>query len=460
MAIVKFSLRIALTAFLILFFASALICQNHDFKIVIDPGHGGKDPGNRGTGRYKYSEKQIALKVSLMFGQLIQKKFSEVKIIYTRKTDKFVSLRDRSKLANRKKADLFVSIHCNYVSKPTPYGTETFVMGLHKTRSNFEIAKKENSVIFFEKDYKIKYEGFNPNSPESFIGFNLFQKETLGQSLRFAKYVEDEFSTTAHRKSRGVKQAGFWVISKNIMPSILIELGFLTNRKEEDFLQSKKGKKIMSKAIFSAFCKYYKEWKNKNGIVSNINREENKRVEKKNNFYSVLLLSSRRRTKTNKGKFRKLSGVYEIRQDSRYLYLFGKKITDIDAAYKLLKNVKQAGFKSPVLVRIVDNRIVEKFPSNFIPKQGYKKSLSGIRYRVQIYASSHKVDLDSPIFKGLNSLEFYESDHLYKYTVGNAKTYDEIVKLWKSLREKGFKDAFIIAIKDGKRVPLPNYNEK
>ena len=455
----KICVKTILIAFLFLLFSSVVVSQNHDFKIVIDPGHGGKDSGNRGTGRYRASEKKVALEISLLFGQLIQKNISGIDVIYTRKTDKFVSLRARSKLANKKKADLFVSIHCNYVSKSSPYGTETFVMGLHKTQSNFEIAKKENSVIFLEENYRVKYEGFDPNSPESFIGLNLFQKETLGQSLRLAKYVEDEFSTSAHRKSRGVKQAGFWVISKNIMPSILIELGFLTNRREEDFLQSKKGKKIMAGAIFQAFSKYYKEWKNRNRLIPNPKPEKNgeSQVEKKASFYSVLLYSSQRRTKTNKGKFRRLHGVYEISQDHRYRYLFGKVKTDKEA-YSLLQKTKREGFRSPVLVRMKNNRIVEKFPSNVLPKPEVENPLSEIRYRVQILASNHKHDSDDPIFKGLEFIKFYLSDNLYKYTTGDVKTYDEIVDICKYVRKKGFKDAFIIAIKDEKRVPLPNSN--
>ena len=226
-------------------------------KIVIDPGHGGKDPGNLGTGRYKETEKHIALDISLLFGKYVNEAYPDIEIIYTRKTnDKFLELRERTQLANDNNADLFISIHCDAWTSPNVYGAGVYVMGMSKLKANMDIAMKENAVIYLEDDYKQNYEGFDPNTPESYIVFSLTQNTYLGQSLQIAEEVQQQFSTRANRKSRGVKQAPFYVISRANMPSILIECGFLTNPKEEDFLHSKKGKDYLASAIFRAFRSY------------------------------------------------------------------------------------------------------------------------------------------------------------------------------------------------------------
>lgn len=243
----------------ILLRAGVVFGQAQPFKLVIDAGHGGKDPGNLGTGRYKRTEKDVVLRVALQLGGLIEQKMPEVQVIYTRKTDRFVTLRHRSQLANREKANLFISIHCNSAVNHQAYGSETYVMGLNKAKSNFEIAKRENSVIYLEDDYHRAYEGFDPASPDSYIGLNLVQNQNLTQSLKFAGYVEDAFRAVPKRSDRGVKQAGFWVISKNIMPSVLVELGFLTNRREERYLNTKKGQYQMASAIYRAFKRYKAE---------------------------------------------------------------------------------------------------------------------------------------------------------------------------------------------------------
>ena len=225
--------------------------------IVIDPGHGGHDPGNLGTGRYKITEKHIALDISLKLGLYIAEAFPEIKIIYTRKTnDDFLELRERTQLANDNNADLFISVHCDAFTNPDAYGAGVYVMGMSKLKANMDIAMKENAVIYLEDDYKKNYDGFDPNSPESYIVFSLTQNTHLTQSLQIAEQIEQQFSTRANRKSRGVKQAPFYVISRVNMPSILIECGFLTNPKEEDFLHSKKGQDYLASAIFTAFRTY------------------------------------------------------------------------------------------------------------------------------------------------------------------------------------------------------------
>ncbi|MCF8461365.1 MAG: N-acetylmuramoyl-L-alanine amidase [Flavobacteriales bacterium] len=226
--------------------------------IVIDAGHGGNDPGNLGTGRYKTREKDIALEVALMVGGYINTEFPGIKVIYTRSTDVFIGLSERTDVANRAKADLFLSIHCNAATNTSAMGVETFTLGLHKNKENLEVAMKENSAIFLEDDYKTKYEGFDPNSPESIIALTIMQSAYLQQSLTISSYIQTQFKDRVGRKDRGVKQAGFLVLRKTTMPSILVELGFLTNASEEDFLNSENGKSYMASAIFRGF-KEYKE---------------------------------------------------------------------------------------------------------------------------------------------------------------------------------------------------------
>ena len=225
-------------------------------KIVIDPGHGGKDSGTMGTKRYKRYEKDIALDVSLKLGNYISMAFPNVEIIYTRKTDVFLELNERTEIANNLNADLFISVHCDGFTNPTPSGASVFVMGMSKLKANMDVAMRENSAIYMEDNYQQKYDGFDPTSAESYIVFSLMQNIHLNQSLKLAEEVEKEFSIRANRKSRGVKQAPFYVISRTNMPSVLIECGFLTNPTEEDYLHSEIGQDYIASAIFRAFRSY------------------------------------------------------------------------------------------------------------------------------------------------------------------------------------------------------------
>jgi len=224
--------------------------------IVIDPGHGGKDSGTLGTKRFKIYEKHVALAVSLKLGNYIAEAFPEVKIIYTRDTDVFLELNERTEIANKSNADLFISIHCDGFTNPKPSGASVFVMGMSKLKANMDVAMRENSAIYLEDNYKQKYDGFDPKSAESYIVFSLMQNTYLNQSLQIAEEVESEFSNRANRKSRGVKQAPFYVISRTNMPSILVECGFLTNPNEEEFLHSDLGQDYIASAIFRAFRSY------------------------------------------------------------------------------------------------------------------------------------------------------------------------------------------------------------
>lgn len=224
--------------------------------VVIDAGHGGKDPGNLGTGRYKTREKDIALAVALKVGKYISDNFSDVRVLYTRSTDVFVELEERAQIANRASADLFISIHCDAFTKSSVQGSTSIVMGKDHDDDNLRIAQKENSVIFLEDNYEEKYQGFDPNKPESYIALTLYQNAFMQQSISFAQKVQDQFRERVQRRDRGVKQQPLMVTKMAVMPAVLVELGFLTNPAEEDFLNSSKGQDYMASAIYRAFKAY------------------------------------------------------------------------------------------------------------------------------------------------------------------------------------------------------------
>jgi N-acetylmuramoyl-L-alanine amidase len=230
-----------------------------EFKVdvvVIDAGHGGKDNGTSGK---SMKEKDLALKIALKVGSYIEKNVPGVKVIYTRKDDRYLSLDERADIANKNKADLFICIHANANPNKNAYGTETYVMGLHKDESNLAVAKRENSVILLDENYHERYEGFDPNSPESYILFTLTQSAFQTSSLSFAQKVEDQFKNRVGRTSRGVKQAGFLVLWRTTMPSVLIETGFLSNATEEKFLASDEGQDLIASGIYRAFKEYKTE---------------------------------------------------------------------------------------------------------------------------------------------------------------------------------------------------------
>ncbi len=242
----------------ILLILSLLLGPNAEaYTIVIDAGHGGKDAGALGI----YSkEKDINLRIALAFGKLIEQNMPDVKVVYTRKTDVFVELDERANIANRNKADLFVSIHTNSTASgkagTTAQGTETYTLGMHRAAENLAVAKRENSVISLESNYEEKYEGFDPKSSESYIIFELMQDDYMKQSVRFADLVQNQFGSYAGRVNKGVFQAGFLVLRNTSMPSALIELGFINNRAEEQFLNSEDGVAKMSRSIYNAFKTY------------------------------------------------------------------------------------------------------------------------------------------------------------------------------------------------------------
>lgn len=251
------NMKLKLTFLTFIIFSTASFAQgNSKFKVVLDPGHGGKDYGAIYHG---FIEKNIALNVALKVGKLLEKD-PAVDVIYTRKTDVFIELTERPNIANKADANLFVSIHCNGEVKKTAFGTETFVIGTTKNASQLEVAKKENSVITLEKDYKVKYAGFDPNAPETLIGITIQQEAYRSQSIDLASRVEEIFKEDLNRNKRGVKQAPFWVLHKTAMPSILIEMGFISYLPEGTYLNSDEGQEDMAKAIAKAILSYKKEY--------------------------------------------------------------------------------------------------------------------------------------------------------------------------------------------------------
>ncbi len=306
-------------------------------RIVIDPGHGGGDPGTVGSRTY---EKNIALSIALKFGNLVKNSFQDVDVIFTRKDDIFVPLDERTQIANASKADLFISIHCNANPNKGPYGTETYVIGLHKSEDNLDVAMRENAVITYEDDYSSKYEGYDPKSTESYIIFTLMQNAYLDQSLKFANDVQTEFREHTSRHDRGVKQAGFLVLWKTSMPSVLIETGFLSNSKEEAFLATKDGQEYIASSIYKAFCEYKKNMDNRSsftariqptivedtlGVSNDQNASESK--PKLDIIFKVQITSSKNKIPITSKHFKHLKEVDEIACDGIYKYTVGSKKT-------------------------------------------------------------------------------------------------------------------------------------
>lgn len=244
--------------------SAPLWAQQKQFVLVLDPGHGGKDPGAVGR---KAREKDVVLSVAKMVANMVEKNMDDVKIVYTRKTDVFIPLERRAQIANDNHADMFISIHCNAADNRSAYGAETFVLGLAKSKSNLDVAMKENSVIMLEDDYKTRYQGFDPNSVDSYIMFEFMMDKYLENSVTFATEIQKQFAGPLKRLDRGVRQAGFWVLHRTAAPSVLVELGFLSNYQEELFLASEKGQQDMARSIYNAFVHYKKDHDRKMGYT-------------------------------------------------------------------------------------------------------------------------------------------------------------------------------------------------
>lgn len=399
--------------FALFFFLPVTQARDRAFVVVIDAGHGGKDPGARGT---IINEKEINLAVALKLGQLIEDKNGDVRVVYTRKTDRFIELDERANIANRNKADLFISIHTNAVKRgSTVQGTETYTLGLARSDENLEVAMSENSAILLEDDYQQRYEGFDPNSTESYIIFEFMQNKHMEQSISLASEIQKAFGTS-RRVDRGVRQAGFLVLRKTSMPSVLVELGYISNRSEEQFLKSSAGQRLLADALYDAFVKYKRDVDRRQGggsgtsVVSApvVLERENASVDARSEYAS------------------------EVSVDS-----------DMEG------DTPPPGSEADILRRRQQREVrkTTQTSSSTVNRNTQGKVI----YKIQFLSSEKKLPGNSRLFKGYKEVDFYVERGVYKYTYGETTDFNEIRRVRRAMA-KDFKDAFIIALKDGKKV--------
>lgn len=383
---IKKGLLTILCLMVFILICNPIVAQSKDkFVVVIDAGHGGRDPG---ATRGKYREKVINLKVALALGKLIENNYKDVKVVYTRKTDVFIDLVERSNIANRNKANLFISIHTNATDarNTSANGADTYILGLTKSAENLAVAKRENSVITFEKDYKSKYEGFDPNSPESYIIFEFMTNKYMEQSYKFASAIQNGFKTIAKRNDRGVRQAGFLVLWRSAMPSVLVELGFINNATEAKYLYSSAGQNAMARSIYSGFKKY-------------------------------------------KAEYDKMMGNTVAYAPS----------DEFDLTDEPDKETEEE------TINVAEDK------SNSQKQAKGEAGSNRVQYKVQFLSSSKKLPVNSSQFKGLKPVDFYKDGNTYRYTYGTTTNKNEILKIQRQVRKK-FKDAFVIEMKNGKRI--------
>jgi N-acetylmuramoyl-L-alanine amidase len=391
--------------------------------VVLDAGHGGKDPGAVVGG---VREKDIVLKVALKAGELIKKAYPNVNVVYTRDKDVFVNLSERAGMANRHNADLFISIHANYFQNPAIAGTETYLLGLHRTKENLELAKLENSVILLEEDYSTRYEGFDPNLAESYIMFELIQDEFLEQSRQFAVRLENQFKSYAIRPSRGVKQAGFLVLRNTTMPSVLIELGYLSNEKDRAFMQTENGIQLLGESIFQAFDQYKNSLEGKT-IASapdkapvNLNKE--KPAQEK--VPAPVTPTAEKKEKT------------EVLAENQKQAVQGSGVN------------KEKTNNGDVKVEQAD--IKQASPSEKIRPVS---DLPGIWFGIQIFVSSKAIKNNDQRIAAINELYYIEEGGLHKYVVALSQKNSETKSQLATFRSN-FNGAFMVAFQNGKKVDV------
>lgn len=348
--------------------------QGYIDVVVIDPGHGGRDPGAVGS---IYKEKDLVLDMALKVGHYIEENFEDVKVIYTRKTDVFIPLWKRAEIANKNNADLFISIHVNAVGSSRPYGTETFVMGPHKTQANLEVAKQENASVLLEDNYEHQYEGFDPNSPEAHIIFSLYQSTYLEQSLKLAEKVQYQFRERVSRHDRGVKQAGLLVLWQAAMPAVLVEAGFISHPAEEKFLGSEEGKTYLASAIYRAFKEYKMEMEdgldeqpdqsvtaeNEEETAEN---EEEEKTEQAEVYFAVQFATSSHLKEVSDFENEKLTNVKQYFHNGLYKYYVGTE-RSLNDAVLLQHKLNEAGYADAFVIAFKDGkRISVSEASEFI----------------------------------------------------------------------------------------------
>ena len=417
-----------------------------DFTVVIDAGHGGKDFGASGFGTF---EKNINLAVAKKLGDMIQDKMRGVKVVLTRSEDIYLTLQDRSNIANRAGGDLFISIHTN--SLPTKargrnsiQGAATYTLGLHRSDENLEVAKRENSVIELENDYSETYKGFDPNSSESYIIFEINQSQHLEQSINFASQVQKELSTTAERLDNGVRQAGFWVLAATSMPAVLVELDFICNPAQEKFLNSESGQDKLATALYNAVKTYKASNDNRLAIAekAKIARElANKRANAAKKYLAkqdIAINTNQSHDKKSKEKKRK------------------KDNSKKKSASKDDKAVVEADNNNPYS-RSITTKSVSSSSANLEQRTMVSEDNNGrenkgnITYKIQFLTSNVALDDKAPEFKKLYPVEYYYEDGLYKYTYGETQNMSEAKRLLAVIKSR-FDAAFIIKFQNGKRI--------
>jgi len=498
--------------------------------IVIDPGHGGKDPGCHGK---KFQEKNIALAVSLKLGHYLEDNDKNVKVVYTRTTDAFVPLNDRADIANKNHADIFICIHLNASPDHSANGSATYVMAPRKSEGNLEVEKQENSAIFYEKDYKKTYEGFDPNSPEGNIIFSMYQNLYLTQSLDLSTHIQDEYEHHVKRKNNGVKQAGFLVLWKTAMPSLLTEIGFLTNPDEEKYMGTQKGEDEIAKSIFLAFEQYKaekdktnydpKDYSFKSFYVQNPDSARSDTTEtppiKTDTLHGIKKTTSVKDTTDIKDVTKV---VKPLKKDSTSMHTAdtlkhvqvtppqpkdsaddkAKRMKDAMKALKpdtvaivkktdsipppkkidsIPKPKVDTVVKKTVIVpkKVVDSvpkpkvdtavkKIViphKKVDTTIVPKPVPKKTVTEVDtgkvvFKVQFTLSDHELAKDDKHFQGIPDVDMYLDNKIYKYTAGNFSELKDAVDLQSKLRDKGYKDAFVVAFKGRKRITIKQASGK
>ena len=438
------------------------------FVVVLDAGHGGRDPGNLGNG---FIEKNIALKIVLATGAVLEKQ-ADVKVVYTRRDDTFVDLFRRGEIANKANADIFVSVHCDAFKSADPHGATTFVLGLHANEQNFEIAKKENSVIYLEDDYQTRYSEYDINSPESVIGLTIMQEEFLEKSILLARKMQQNFARNLKRNNRKVKQAGFIVLHQTFMPSVLVETGFLTNRMEGAYLNSKAGQAEMGEAIAEAIMAYKAEVEQNTAVsiepdiaaapettpeIENVTEQPKEQIVQKNTDAASELPKNEEVDPSVSAIEKELNTPAEvnIKQEEASDSVEKDQLEEEDAAAEA--EIKTA--ELPAIEKVEEEVKPEKTKpeaEETTPESPrvITYNASSIEYRVQIMASAKKLDLVSQNFKGLNNLTREPYKNLYRYMYGQTSSYDQ-VKLFKANADaKGYTTSYIVAYKDGIRIAV------
>ena len=419
--------KIFLTIILILSFASAFAGANKKFTLVIDAGHGGKDTGAPGAISV---EKNINLNVALAFGNYVEQNCPDVKVVYTRKTDVFIPLYERADIANNCKADLFISVHTNALKGVhTARGFETYTLGdgrSHAKETNLEVAKRENSVIYLEKDYKQHYVGFDPNSPESNIVFELIQDKNLSKSIDLAKMLQKHVCRDANRPNKGVHQQNLAVLRLTSMPACLIELGYISTPEEEQFLNNKQKIDLIARAIYNAFAEYKNKYDK--GITvpfkSTLQPLDEPAEEKKTDIKT--------RSTAEETADEPSSAKEDVAVQKNETNASKKETNASKKETNTAQKEKSTPQKTQPNVSIDDSRPI---------------------FKVQILVSKNRLRANDKALKGLENVDFYEEAGMYKYTCGASNDFNVTNQVRKEITDK-FPGAFVIAFKDGKKIDV------